>query len=98
MSDTSSPRSEANRIGLNYREAPAPVVAAPIIDIHTHIHLGPQTALFFEAADAYGVGPVFSMSPLKDVDGLKERYSERLRFIAIPDWKRYDANEESREQ
>jgi predicted TIM-barrel fold metal-dependent hydrolase len=90
--------SDANRLGLNYRDVPARKLAGRIIDIHTHVHWGPQTAIFFDAADAYGIGHVFTMTPLKDVDELKSKYGDRVRFIAIPDWKRYDEKEESRTQ
>lgn len=71
-------------------------VTTPIIDIHSHIYDGPQTERFFEAADAYGISHVVSMSPLKDVPALKARYGGRMSFIAIPDWKKYDDQEKTR--
>lgn len=89
-------RSKANRLGLNYRDVPARKVVGPVVDIHTHIHAGPQTGAFFEAADAYGVETIFTMTPLRDVETLKAAHGGRLRFIAIPDWKKYDKDEASR--
>jgi len=85
-----------NRLGLDYRYPPPRRVAGPILDIHAHVHAGPCARAFFEAADAYGVARVVSMSPLKDLDELRREFGPRLDFIAIPDWKKQRATEEFR--
>lgn len=77
----------ANRLGLDYRRPPARRVAFGLIDVHTHVRSGASTAAFFDAATAYGVERVFSMSPLGDVDALRAQYAGRVEFIAIPNWK-----------
>lgn len=84
---TTISRSPANRLGLNYRDVPPRKVATRIIDAHTHVYETSSTPLFFEAADLYGVGTIVTMSPLDQVDALRQRYGDRLEFIAIPRWR-----------
>jgi len=87
---TTALRSPANRLGLNYREVPARKVQTPIVDIHTHVYQTRSTALFLEAATAYGIRKIVSMSPLDEVDTLRAAYGDRLEFIAIPRWRDMD--------
>jgi predicted TIM-barrel fold metal-dependent hydrolase len=91
---TAISRTEANRLGLDYRSVPPRAVDGPIIDAHSHIYDGPQAGVFFEAAAAYGITHVLSMSPLADAARLAERFGSRISFIAIPDWHRYDRSRE----
>ena len=84
---TAPARSPANRLGLNYRDVPPRAVKTRIVDVHTHVHQTDSTNLFFEAAAAYGVGKIVSMSPLDEVEALRAAYPGRLEFIAIPRWR-----------
>lgn len=96
--NTAIGRSPANRLGIDYRTPPPRKVDGPILDIHTHIYAGEHARLLFEAADVYGVGRMFSMTPLRDVEALGSAWGARLEFIAIPDWKRIARTEEFRRQ
>jgi len=81
----------ANRIGIDYRAVPPRRAAGPIIDIHSHVSHLPQADRMFEAAAAYGITHIVSMSALRDVPALKDRWGERISFIAIPDWRAFAA-------
>lgn len=87
-------RTEANRLGVDYRNPPARRVAGPMVDIHTHIHALPQARHFFEAARAFGVAHVVSMSPLPDAPRLADEWGEKLSFIAIPNWRAFEVSHE----
>lgn len=91
-------RSPANRLGLDYRNAPPRRFAGAICDIHSHIHAGPQAQTFFEAARQYGVARVFSMSPIGDLPTLRAAFGEALQFIAIPRWRDFAMTSEFRAQ
>ena len=80
--------SPANRLGLDYRAVPARRVATRIVDVHSHVHNVASVAQFFEAAEAYGINKIYSMTPLDEVEALRRAYRERLEFIAIPRWRR----------
>lgn len=95
---TTAPRSPANRLGLNYRAAPPRRCAGGITDVHTHVHNVPGVELFFEAADAYGIGRIVSMTPLDEVDALRRAYPGRLDFIAIPRWRSMENSTRFRDQ
>jgi predicted TIM-barrel fold metal-dependent hydrolase len=89
----------ANRIGLDYRALPARrLPQVRLIDVHTHVRMCPTTDLFFQAAGAYGVERIVSMSPLDDVDALRAAYPGRLDFIAIPRWREFAATDAFRQQ
>ncbi|MFW6060457.1 MAG: amidohydrolase family protein [Phycisphaeraceae bacterium] len=81
------PRHDANRLGLDYRaEARAFPYAGPIHDVHTHLTTLPAARAYFEAADAYGIDKVWSMSPLEQVDALRDAFGDRIQFIAVPNY------------
>lgn len=80
-------RPEYNRLGLDYRHPPARRSRGPICDIHSHIHAGPQSLTFFEAARLYGVTRVYSMSPVDDLPTLRENFGQAIQFIAVPRWR-----------
>jgi predicted TIM-barrel fold metal-dependent hydrolase len=80
-------RSPANRLGIDYRDVPARKIDCRIVDVHTHVHAGKTTGLFFEAADLYQVDKIVSMTPLDQVGQLQDAYGDRLEFIAIPRWR-----------
>jgi predicted TIM-barrel fold metal-dependent hydrolase len=91
-------RHPANRLGLNYRDAPPHRLDTPIIDAHVHVHSGPSVAAFFEAATLYGVTRVVSMTPLDEVGALRAAYPGRLDFIAIPRWRSMSSSGEFQAQ
>lgn len=95
-SPASITRSPANLIGIDYRAVPPRKVGGEIIDAHCHVHAGKHAELFFEAAATYGVTRVLSMSPLMDVQRLRDAYGDRIRFIAIPNWKAFANDEQFR--
>jgi predicted TIM-barrel fold metal-dependent hydrolase len=84
---TSTRRSPANRLGLNYRDLPPHKLDTRIIDVHTHVHDTGSARLFFEAARLYGISKIVSMSPLDEADRLKAAWGDRLEFIAVPRWR-----------
>jgi hypothetical protein len=95
---TTTRRTPANRLGLDYRAVPPRKLATPIIDVHSHIHQAPSLPAFFAAADAYGITSIVSMTPLSDVDGLTAAYPGRLQFIAIPRWRGMSNSEDFQRQ
>jgi predicted TIM-barrel fold metal-dependent hydrolase len=89
----------ANRLGLDYRSVPPrKLPGGTIIDIHTHLRAGPGAARFFEAATAYGVDRVYSMSALDQVDDLRAAFPGRVDFIAIPRWREFGTTTKFRQQ
>jgi predicted TIM-barrel fold metal-dependent hydrolase len=86
-------RSPANRLGLDYRAVPERVSPGPIVDVHTHVYDCAGTAAFFEAADLYGIDRIVTMTPLDEVDALRQQYAGRLEFIAIPRWREMDSGD-----
>ena len=75
-----------NRLGIDYRAVPARKVPGLVIDVHTHAHNVEWTRTFLAAADAYGIGKIWTMAPLEDVDALQAAYPGRFAFIAVPRW------------
>ncbi len=78
----------ANRLGLNYAAEAAklsrPVV--PIIDVHTHVN-GPESArIYGRAATLYGIELSYSMTPLEQLEAVREVLGDRIRFIAVPNY------------
>lgn len=80
-------RAAANRLGLEYRKPPPRAYAGPMVDVHTHVHAGPQLRTFWEAAQLYGVRHVLSMTPLDDVSAVFDALGDAVSFIAIPNWR-----------
>ncbi len=79
--------SPANRLGLDYRaEARTLPYAGPIVDVHVHLQNVACAELFFEVAALYGVGKVWSMTQLEQVDAMRQRFGERIDFIAVPNY------------
>lgn len=87
-----------NRLGIDYRQPPPRRLNLPIIDSHTHVRDCGSTATFFEAAATYGVSRVLSMSPIEHVPSLRQRYGERIGFIAVPRWRDFALTESFRDQ
>lgn len=84
------PLNEANRLGLDYRVEASRLfydaAANPIIDCHTHIRDLEAARLFFEVADWFGIGKVWSMTQLEEIDAIREVYGPRIDFIAVPNY------------
>lgn len=78
----------SNRFGLDYRAEAArfPRLPYPIIDVHTHVNGLRAARIMLEAMDLYGIGKVFSMTYLEQVEPMRAIFGDRIRFIAIPDW------------
>ncbi len=93
MANANSPaaavaRGPANRLGLDYRRPTGlRALGAALVDVHTHVHVSKTTATFIEAARMYGVGRIFSMSAVGEVEQLAAAHGDILRFIAVPNWK-----------
>ncbi len=80
--------SDANRLGLSYREEAGRLpFHGPIWDVHTHIHGVEAAKLFIEAADVFHVEHIWSMNRLEDVDPMRDVYGDRFQFIAVPDYR-----------
>ena len=81
-----------NRHGLDYAEEAKKLGAppAPIIDVHTHIN-GPEAArIFAEVMDLYGIQEVWSMTWIEDVDEVRRALNDRIRLIAVPNFRSSD--------
>ncbi len=82
----------SNRFGLDYRKeaaffAPLPY---PIIDAHSHV-MGLRAApLLRDCMDLYGIGLIYSMSRLEEIESLQTIFGSRIRFIAVPDFSNPD--------
>jgi hypothetical protein len=90
--------SPANRIGVDYRSVPARKLDGPIVDFHCHVRNAASARLFFTAGSLYGVTKVLSMSPLENVDALRDEFAGRIDFIAVPNWKSMAATAEFRDE
>ncbi|MHC4414765.1 MAG: amidohydrolase family protein [Planctomycetota bacterium] len=87
-SGTTAPHRAANRLGLDYvaEAAGLPARAEGIIDVHTHL-AGPAAAeIYWQAAKRYGIGLVYSMTQLEQVERVREVLGDRVRFIAVPNY------------
>lgn len=82
-----------NRLGLDYRQIPHRKVAGLIIDAHTHAHNVDLTRQYLRVADDYGIGRIWTMAPLEDVDAMQAAFPGRFEFIAIPKWQELSSQE-----
>ena len=80
----------ANRLNIDYQAPVAtfsPPPAGGIIDVHCHIN-GPQAAqVYLRAADVFGVGLSYSMTPMQHLDAVRNVAGDRIRFIAVPNYR-----------
>ncbi|MCE9590327.1 MAG: amidohydrolase family protein [Planctomycetes bacterium] len=89
-----SPLNPANRLGLNYRhEATRLPWHGPIDDAHIHISGLEAARKFFEVADLFGIGRVWSQTQLEEVDTLRGEFGDRIEFVAIPNYMARDRAE-----
>ena len=78
-------RKDCNQLGLDLRgEAGRFAYTGPLWDVHTHIFSVAAGRVFFEAAEAYGIERVWTMTQLENVDALQAAFGDRLEFIAVP--------------
>ena len=82
----------ANRLCLDYRRAAASLAPLPyqIIDAHTHVHGRLAARVFGEAAQLYGIGLCYSMTPPERIDEVRDAMGAMVRFIAIPNYRGSD--------
>jgi len=77
-----------NRTGVDYRRPmPRPKVIGIVIDFHCHLLARRHAEDWFEAADHYGIDCFLSMNQLEEAVGLQRDYGDRIRFIAVPQWR-----------
>jgi len=65
---------------------PRPSVRGKMIDFHCHLLQARHGENWFKAADLYGIDVFANMTPLEGAPELKEKYGQRLLFIAVPTW------------
>lgn len=78
-----SPKGEgrsSNRTGVDLRTPPPRRLPGPIIDAHAHVGHPRLAELFVEAARAYHVDQVLSISAPEDADALRDRYGSFFDF------------------
>ncbi|MEM7228180.1 MAG: hypothetical protein AAF432_05115 [Planctomycetota bacterium] len=82
----------ANRFGQDYAADAAALgrPVTPIIDVHSHINGAAASKIFARAAELYGVERIYSMSRLADLEAVRAALGDRIRFIAIPDFRAED--------
>lgn len=62
----------------------------PIVDAHVHIaHLASARQLM-DVAELFGVTQLWSQTPLEQVDDIRQALGDRIRFVAIPDYRAPD--------
>ncbi len=75
-----------NLTGVDYSRPPKRKTGGLVIDVHTHTRDAALTREYLRVADEYGIGRIWTMAPLEDVDALKAAFPGRFEFIAIPKW------------
>ncbi|MFQ5492274.1 MAG: amidohydrolase family protein, partial [Phycisphaerae bacterium] len=82
----------ANRLGLDYADQARHFARHPypIIDAHAHI-VGRQAAQVYQrAAQLYGIGLTYSMTPRPHIDAVRSVLGDSVRFIAVPDFSQFE--------
>lgn len=81
----------ANTLGLDYRALAAELpYTGPIIDVHTHVGTPEAAKLFLEVADLFNVERTYTMTGLDNARVLHPEFSERIKFICVPDYMKKD--------
>lgn len=83
----------ANRIGIDYRAQIPPRLGVPRIDVHSHVNDVSHAPLLLEVAERYEVRRIVSMTALAKAPAILEQYPEHLRFIAIPQWRKFSLDD-----
>ncbi len=78
----------SNRFGWNYRalSQQLPTLPFAITDAHSHVNGARACKILREAMDLYGIGSIWSMTYLEQVDAVRAELGARLRLIAVPDF------------
>ncbi|HVZ93959.1 MAG TPA: hypothetical protein VG797_05575 [Phycisphaerales bacterium] len=80
------PKSQQNRLGLDYRAEAArlgaPVV--PIIDAHSHINGAEASRIYREARELYGVTRTYTMTQIQQAEVVRAALGDSVHFIAFP--------------
>lgn len=81
-----------NLLNLNYYEAAQDFISYsfPIIDVHTHINDIEAARVFKRVIDCYRIDLVYSMTRFDQVAQIRQIFGEKIRFIAIPDYRSGD--------
>lgn len=76
---------EANRLGFDYHELARGFAALPypIVDVHTHVNGTLANEVYLETARDYGIGLTYSMTWLDEIEDVRARSGDRIRFIAM---------------
>jgi len=81
------PVSDPNRLGIDYRaEAARLPYRGEIWDCHVHLRNLASARAYMQAAELYGTKRVWSMTPLEEVDAVRDAFGDRISFIAVPDY------------
>jgi len=89
-------RGPSNRLGLDYIAESATFAPrrAPIIDAHSHILGEEAVRIYARAAEAYGIGLTYTMTPFDLCPPVQRILGDRVRFIAVPNWRAEDRRHE----
>lgn len=89
MRESTREISESNRFGWNYLAAAQelPRLDFPIWDVHSHLSGAKSVGVLTRVMEAFGVERIYSMSPLEELDALRDVLGDRVRFIATPDFR-----------
>ena len=80
--------SPANLLGIDYAARAAQMPApCPIIDVHTHVAGASASAIYLRVARLFGIHATCSMTPLDDVERVRDVLGDSVHFIAVPDWR-----------
>lgn len=78
-----------NRLGLDFSlesvALPERFATSEIIDVHTHLRGKETTALYEQMARQYNVSLTYSMTPIDNLNEVRDRLGSTVRFIAFPD-------------
>ena len=77
-----------NTLDIDYRleaESFCPIDPG-IIDVHTHIRGERATSVYEQVAREYGVTLTYTMTPVDEMQPVREQLGDRVRLIAFPDF------------
>jgi hypothetical protein len=84
--------SPANRLGLDYAHEAKKLGPPPtaIIDVHTHLRGDAALRIYADVAKRYGIVQTWTMTPLAQVEAVRDTLGDAVRFIAQPDFRSDD--------
>ncbi|MGV6814039.1 MAG: hypothetical protein ACWA5W_03400 [Phycisphaerales bacterium] len=79
----------ANLHGVDYRRESERLgkPVSPIIDAHAHINGKRAARVYKEVCELYGIERVYSQTQLAQADAVKDILGDRVRFVAIPEYR-----------